>query len=134
MKIAIASQNRKEVTPHAGQCRRFWVLELAAGMPIKRDLVELDRDQTFHEGAHGAAHPLDGIDVLIAGGMGPGLRRRLAEKSIRTIVTGETDIDRVVASFLGGTLVDTPAVADTEGHDHGPGHGAGGCGSCGCSH
>jgi predicted Fe-Mo cluster-binding NifX family protein len=148
VKIAIASQNRREVTAHAGQCRRFWVVDLGADAPGVRTLVELEPGQTFHASHAGASHPLDGIDVLIAGGMGMGLRTRLAATGVRSIVTGETDLERVLAAFAAGTLADTPSVPHGhhdhhDHHDHHVGereapsadadHGSG-CGRCGCSH
>lgn len=139
MKIAIASQNRREVTAHAGQCRRFWVIDFGAVPQPARSLVELEPGQTFHDSQAGAEHPLDGIDVLIAGGMGTGLRARLAAKGIRSIVTAETDIERVLLAFADGSLADAPAQGgDRHDHDHGSGsghrhHGAG-CGHCGCGH
>jgi len=138
VKVAIASQNRREVTAHAGQCRRFWVVDLGADAHGVRTLVELAPGQTFHESHSDAGHPLDGIDVLIAGGMGVGLRTRLAAKGIRSIVTGETDLERVLAAFAAGTLADTPSVPHVGHHDHHAGEADGddsdGCGHCGCSH
>lgn len=136
MKIAIASQNETQVTGHAGQCRNFWVVECAGSASVGRTLVRLERDRTFHATGGQAAPELAGIDALIAGGMGPGLVRRLAERSIRVFVTDETDIDRVVQAFLDGSLVETrPEVAAAE-HRQAAGHGEhdGGCGHCGCAH
>jgi hypothetical protein len=51
-RTAVASQNRRDITEHAG-------------------------------------HPLDGVDLLIAGGMGEGLQARLARKGIEAVVTTE---------------------------------------------
>ena len=138
MKIAIASQNRRQVTAHAGQCRRFWVVDSDADPREPRTFVELEPAQTFHESHAGASHPLDGIGVLIAGGMGAGLRSRLAAKGVRCIVTAETDIERVLAAFAAGTLADAPPQGDCHDHHHpkagahGP-HG-GGPSHCGCGH
>ena len=50
MTIAVTSQNRREITKEA----------------------------SFHDSSPHAAHPLDGVDMLIAGGMGSGLQARLA--------------------------------------------------------
>lgn len=30
MKIAIASQNRREITGHTGHCRRFWIYDIGS--------------------------------------------------------------------------------------------------------
>ncbi|MFZ5483712.1 MAG: NifB/NifX family molybdenum-iron cluster-binding protein [Pseudomonadota bacterium] len=114
MKIAIASQNRKTVTGHAGKCRRFWIYEVVDGQPAGRSMLELSIEQTFHE-SHGAgAHPLAGVDTLICGGMGSGLQRRLAGMGIRGLVTSETDPDTAVRALLDGAL---PLLAP-EDHDH----------------
>ena len=48
--------------------------------------------------------PLDGIDVLISGGAGQGLIRRLDSMGIQGLVTPETEPDSAVADFLNGTL------------------------------
>ncbi len=35
MKIAVASQNRKTVTAHAGKCRKFWLKVLVKGFRLE---------------------------------------------------------------------------------------------------
>jgi len=128
MKIAISSQNRKEVTGHAGQCRKFWIVELDQRKVVSRTLVEVEREETFHETGGGFPQALQGIDVLVSGGMGPGLRQRLAARGITAIVTTETDVEQAIAGVLAGTLTDEAAAqATTTGcHDHEH--------SCGCGH
>ena len=115
MIIAVASQNRREVTGHTGRCRRFWTYQIEEGEVRSKSLLELPREQSFHESPPGAPHPLDGAEVLITGGMGPGLERRLKARGIRALVTSETDPDRAVATFLGGKL--PLAAAQAHGHD-----------------
>jgi predicted Fe-Mo cluster-binding NifX family protein len=104
MKIAVASQNRKIVTGHAGKCRKFWLYDIAAHAVKEKTLLELPREQSFHEYTGAEPHPLQGIQVLITGGMGAGLARRLAGMGIEGLVTTETDPDRAVAAYLAGTL------------------------------
>jgi predicted Fe-Mo cluster-binding NifX family protein len=104
MKIAITSQNRKTVTGHAGKCRKFWIYELEGKTVLNRQLLELPIEQTFHESAHGAPHPLDGTDVLISGGMGQGMQNRLKQMGITAATTSETDLEKAVAGWLDGTL------------------------------
>lgn len=104
MKIAVTSQNRKVITGHAGKCRKFWIYETDDQRIVKKTLLELALDQSLHE-SHGAGpHPLDGIDVLISGGAGQGLIRRLNSMGIRGLVTPETEPDSAVADYLKGTL------------------------------
>lgn len=114
MKIAVASQNRKTVTGHAGKCRKFWIYQIAGNQVTARNLLELPIEQSFHESAPGQPHPLDGINVLICGGMGPGMQHRLKQKGILGVATSETDLERAIASWLDGTLPE----AASEDHDH----------------
>ncbi len=121
MKIAVASQNRKTVTGHAGKCRRFWIYDIASGRAGARVLLELPREQSLHAGGHDAPHPLDGVDALICAGLGEGLLARLRRRGIHAVATPESDPDRAVAAWLAGTLEELPAHA--QGHDHAHGHG-----------
>ncbi|MCB1756874.1 MAG: nitrogen fixation protein [Gammaproteobacteria bacterium] len=104
MKIAITSQNRKSITEHAGRCRNFWVFHTGQESILEKELLELSKEQSFHESDQGEPHPLDDIDVLIAGDMGQGLLARLERKGIKGLVTTETDPEKAVMSFLQGTL------------------------------
>jgi predicted Fe-Mo cluster-binding NifX family protein len=104
MKIAVTSQNRKTITGHAGKCRKFWIYEIDDKKIVNKTLLELALEQSFHESPAAGQHPLDGINVLISGGAGKGLIRRLSNMGIQGLVTPETDPDSAVAAFLSGTL------------------------------
>nr|VFJ64283.1 MAG: Predicted Fe-Mo cluster-binding protein, NifX family [Candidatus Kentron sp. FM]VFJ64985.1 MAG: Predicted Fe-Mo cluster-binding protein, NifX family [Candidatus Kentron sp. FM]VFK16266.1 MAG: Predicted Fe-Mo cluster-binding protein, NifX family [Candidatus Kentron sp. FM] len=131
MKIAITSQNRREVTGHAGMCRNFFIYDIAEDSPpvIKdKKLLELPKEQSLHEHAGGQPHPLDVVNVFITGGMGSGMRQKLAGKGIRGITTAETDPDNAIRAFLDGSLVEQSPDHDCgcSGHGHGHhGHGRG---------
>jgi predicted Fe-Mo cluster-binding NifX family protein len=121
MKIAITSQNRREVTEHAGMCRKFWVYEIENAQTKSKQLLELPKEQSFHESSPLAPHPLDDIAALISGGMGQGMVRRLAAKGISAIITDEKDPDAAIAALLAGRL--TPLSLEQgcqcgHGHDH----------------
>ena len=122
MKIAVCSQNRKEVTGHAGKCRKFWIYEIKDKEVNKKELLELPIEQSLHQLAHSPVndptftHPAYEADVLITGGMGMGLFNRLNMAETRGIITPEKDPDKAVALFLKGNLpVEEP-------HRHGHGH------------
>ena len=100
MKIAVISQNRKTITGHAGKCRKFWTYEIDHKEIVNKTLLELALEQTFHESHAAEPYPLDGIDVMISGGAGQGLIRRLNNMGIQGLVTHETDPDAAVAAFL----------------------------------
>jgi predicted Fe-Mo cluster-binding NifX family protein len=123
MKIAVCSQNRKEVTGHAGKCRKFWIYEIENNRVGKKELLELPREQSLHELANSPVndptfvHPAYAADVLISGGMGFGLVNRLQMTNTRGIITSEKDPDKAVELFLNDQL---PTEAP---HRHGHGHG-----------
>ena len=122
MKIAVTSQNRKTITPHAGKCRKFWVYEVKNNSVLDKQLLELPLFQSFHECDHNAPHPLDGIKLLISGSLGLGLQHRLQQKGIVALATAETDPDIAVTAWLAGSLIEQPPDAP-DGHEHGRGHG-----------
>lgn len=49
---------------------------------VKRELLELPKEQSFHESSQHESHPLNDIDMLIAGDMAQGLMLRLESKGI----------------------------------------------------
>ncbi len=124
MKIAVTSQNRKTITSHAGKCRKFWVYEIKDHSVRDKHLLELPLSQSFHECDHDAPHPLDGVRLLISGGLGLGLQRRLQRKGIVALATAETDPDKAVAAWIAGSLIELPPDAH-DGHEYGQGHGHG---------
>lgn len=104
MKIAVTSQDRKTITEHAGRCRKFWIFEIEDQQIVKHTLLELPKEQSFHDCSRQDAHPLDSVDVLISGGMGQGLIARLAGRGIKGIITEERDPEQAVSCYLGGSL------------------------------
>jgi predicted Fe-Mo cluster-binding NifX family protein len=104
MQIGVASANTRHVTGHVGHCQRFWIYEVGRDGVRDKRLLELGPGQSLHETAGNADHPLDAVKVLITGGMGQGLSRRLASRGIEGIVTAETDPDAAVRAYLAGAL------------------------------
>ncbi len=116
MKIAVASQNRKTVTAHAGKCRKNWIYEIEDAEVKGKSLLELPTEQSIHASKSDALHPLDDINALISGGMGMGLRNRLRQKRILALATAETDPDRAVSAWLNGTLTEIPPAERSHAH------------------
>ena len=100
MKIAVTSQNRKTVTGHAGRCRRFWIYTVDGGEVTDKTLLELSKEESFHDSDSNSPHPLDAIDGLLTGGMGPGLAQRMARKGTEAQVTSETEPDAAIKHYL----------------------------------
>ena len=118
MKIAVASQNRREITDHTGRCRKFWIYEIDNGTIASKELLELPKEQSFHDSSPHEPSPLDDVQVLITGGMGTGLIRRLENRSIETLITTELNPDKAVEDFLNGSLVTEAAEPHEHGHKH----------------
>jgi len=60
--------------------------------------------EVLHANRQKLAEPLAGINVLIAGGMGPGLFDRLMQGGILPVITLEEDPDAAVAALLANNL------------------------------
>ncbi|MBL8258317.1 MAG: NifB/NifX family molybdenum-iron cluster-binding protein [Candidatus Competibacteraceae bacterium] len=118
MKIAVTSQNRRTVTEHAGKCRKFWIYEIDDQKVTGKTLLELPIEQSLHQSSPQAPHPLNEVQVLIAGSMGPGLSRRLAAKGIAALVTAESDPDRAITDYLEGRPSAEAAMTCGHGHAH----------------
>lgn len=106
MKIAVASQSKSTVTSHTGKCRKFWIYEVNSQEVLSKELLELPKEQTFHNSSPHDPHPLDDIQVLISGGIGQGLMRRLENNGIEGFVTLASDPDLAVISYLESCLVE----------------------------
>ena len=117
MKIAVTSQNREVITDHAGRCRKFWIFTVNGESIIDKKLLELPKEKSFHESSPHDHHPLDDTNVLIAGGVGKGLVRRLGKKGIHCVITSEEDPDTAVSLYLRGALESEEACRHSHGHD-----------------
>ena len=128
MKIAVTSQNRRDITEHGGRCRNFWVFEVDGLQIVNRSLLELPKESSFHDAPADAPHPLDGVDVLISGGIGEGLKTRLAQRGIEALVTTERQPERAARAWLAGELPPGEPRPHAHGTDPEQPHGAG-CGT-----
>ena len=104
-KIAVASQNFRTVTGHAGKTRRFLVYRVEPGAdPEEIDRLDLPKEMSFHELHDPSPHPLDAVQVLIVGSCGEGFITRLARRGIEVMATAETDPLRAIRDYRAGTL------------------------------
>ena len=122
MLIAVASQNFRTVTGHAGKSRRFLVFDAAHGRaPREIQRLDLPKEQSIHEFNEREPHPLDRVEAVIAGSAGEGFVRRMAARGVRAVTTAETDPAAAVKAFIAGTL--PPAASDDHEEESG----------CGCN-
>lgn len=112
MKVAVGTKNWTQVNGHAGQtrCWLVWDLaapELGAGLP-EPTRIELSKEQTFHHFHDDGPHPLDGVDLVIAGSAGDGFVRHLKKRGAEVLLTGETDPARALTTVLAGETLPDP--------------------------
>ncbi|MBU1236501.1 MAG: nitrogen fixation protein [Gammaproteobacteria bacterium] len=129
MRIAVSSQNFRQVTGHAGHARRFLVFNVDGVASIELvDRLDLPKELAIHGFDDRVPHPLYGMDVLITGGAGEGFKQRLAQRGVQVVATAETDPEVAVRAFMAGHL--SPPLAQD--HDHGGQHDHDHEGGCGC--
>ena len=124
MRIAVTSQNFKNITGHAGKSRRFIVYEAnGAGTPVEVERLDLPKEMSVHE-YHGDDHPLFrlGLAALITQGAGQGFTQRMGRHGIAVHATSETDPLRAVAQVAAGLPL-AAALPHDHDHDHGHAHG-----------
>ena len=106
--VAVAIDRHGRVAGHAGRALRWRVFDVWPGAaPQGACTIELDEHACLHEWhvcAQPERHPLHAVDVAIAASAGDGVIRRLAERGVTLLATGEIDPDRAVAAYLAGQL------------------------------
>lgn len=115
MKIAVGTKDWTRVGGHAGQTRCWLVWDLAGleGTDVAAQLpeparVELTKEQVFHNFQDDGPHPLDGVDLVIAGSAGDGFVRHLKTRGAEVLLTGETDPVSALKTVLAGEVLPDP--------------------------
>jgi hypothetical protein len=107
VKIAFATQDYARIAKHAGQARHWLVFDTQfAERPPQR--VELRREQTFHHLADGAAHPLDGVELIVAASAGDGFIRHLHKRQQEVLLTEQGDPQLAFQRLLRGETLPAP--------------------------
>lgn len=112
MKIAIATKEYLSVSGHAGQARHWLLYDLgqhgAEGCLPPPRRVELEKEQVLHVFEDDAPHPLDGVDVVVAGSAGDGFIRHMKKRGAEVLLTGEADPATALTKIIAGeALPDT---------------------------
>jgi predicted Fe-Mo cluster-binding NifX family protein len=116
MRVAIASDDGRNVASHAGRCACFVVFEFESRALIGQGVRQ--NSHTAHargqcsgeEHSHGhrdhgsLLDALSDCQVFISLGMGPRLRADLASRGIEAVVCQETDARRAAELFSEGHL------------------------------
>jgi len=101
--IAVASQNARTVTPHAGRTRRFLLFTADAdGTVTEAGRYELPKAMTLHGWPRSRPHPLYCVDVVVVGGAGENFRRKLADAGVRAVVIADLPVRDAAARAVAG--------------------------------
>ena len=101
MKVAVAT-NGKEVSPHFGHCLSFTIVEIEDGKV-------LNKEEAPNPGHQPGFLPKflaqQGIDCIIAGGMGRNAQMLFAPNGIKVITGAYGPVDDVIKGYVEGNLV-----------------------------
>ena len=113
MKIAIASDDEKNIASHLGRAEGFIIVDLENGKVMNREYrindftghmrgqKESGRDAGRHDSVMAT---LKGCKAIISHGMGRRLISDLEVARIKTYLTEEIDIERAIKLYINGTL------------------------------
>ncbi|HOK08895.1 MAG TPA: NifB/NifX family molybdenum-iron cluster-binding protein [Candidatus Hydrogenedens sp.] len=123
MKVAIPTNDKKNISAHFGRTKGFLIVDIENGNIVNEEYIpntitghaqhphDIEHSQPHsHEHNHSidtheqVAQQFANIDVVIAGGMGYGMKSRFESANIRTIITSEKDIKTALEHFINGTL------------------------------
>ncbi len=110
MKVAVAVSENK-VAQHFGFCDLFRVYNVEKGKVVSKEDVA---NPGHKPGFLPAFLKNQGVEVIIAGGMGGGAVDLFNENKIEVIVGISGDIEETIAKYLAGDLVSTGSVC----HEH----------------
>ena len=127
MKIAVTYENG-QIFQHFGHTAQFKMYEVEDGTIVNAEVVD-----TMGSG-HGALTgflQVNGVEILICGGIGGGAQMALAQADIRLFGGVSGNADAAVEALLMRNLIYDPNV-HCDHHDHEHGEGGHTCGSHGC--
>ena len=100
MKIAVATENGC-ISGHFGKCEQFTIFETEDKRIIKKELL----DTRAH--GHGLLPGFltsNGVETVIAGGMGDGAKQNLNSLGIRIVSGASGNVEETVQQYLEGIL------------------------------
>ena len=129
MKIAIPAENG-QVCAHFGRAPGFAIVSVN-GKTIE-EMAVFENPGMAHGSLPGWLKG-QGVEAVLAGGMGEHPRRSLAAEGVTVCLGVSGGLEAAVRAYLEGTLESGESLCGYD-HDHGRSHGDGsGCGHGGCS-
>lgn len=121
MKIAVSTESGN-VAAHFGRCPAYTLFETKDGQIIRKEEIA---NPGHRPGFLPQFLSQKGVDLVIAGGMGPRAQNLFRQHNIETLIGVQGAVDTVVHAYLSGELEPGEDLCD---HSHGGGH------ECGESH
>lgn len=117
MKIAIASDDKKTISPHFGRSKGFVIFEIENNTVEDREYRLntftrhskglCEEGKSSHSNHHSSIiKALSDCKVVISNGMGWRIHQDLIQNNIQALVTSETDVVSAVTLFIEGKLED----------------------------
>lgn len=126
MKIAVVTDDEKNISAHFGRAQYYVVLTVKDGQVIEQETRPKANHSQFagehgHHGEHGDSHGMDrqsqhrhaqmmdaieDCQVLMARGMGQGAHYSLTSRGIKPVLTDIQDIQEAVDAYLAGRLIE----------------------------
>ena len=100
MKIAIATDGNF-VSAHFGRCPSFTIVEIEGGKLVNRTVID---NPGHHPGFLPQFLHKNGVNAIVAGGMGQRALGLFAEAGIEVIVGISGNLDEVINKIVSGTL------------------------------
>lgn len=106
MRVEIATADWTTVAGHAGKTRTWLVYDLrpaaaSTALPVPARIT-LEKAQVLHYFKDEGPHPLDGIDIVIAGSAGDGFVRHMKKRGADVLLTGESDPQKALEMVIAG--------------------------------
>jgi predicted Fe-Mo cluster-binding NifX family protein len=109
MKIAIATKGFLSVSGHAGQSRTWLLYDLSQhspeGLLPPPQRVQLAKHEVLHVFEDNGPHPLDRVDVVVAGSARDGFIRHMKKRGAEVLLTGETDPTLALTKIIAGVAL-----------------------------
>ena len=116
MKIAISTDGGS-VSAHFGRCPTYTIIDIADGKVLKREeILNPGHSPGFLPGYLSQR----GVEMIVAGGMGPRAQGLFAEKGIQTLIGVQGPVDEVIDLYLQGRLRSGQDLCDHGSHHEGP--------------
>lgn len=113
MKVAISTDNN-QVSAHFGRCQQYTIFEVHGNEVTGKTVVNTPGHQP------GMLPPFlsqKGVNVVIAGGMGPKAQNLFMQMNIEPIIGVSGEVDEVIHDFLQDKLETGESTCD-QGQDH----------------